>query len=393
VLAVAIVLIAAVMGLRVFDPWFVAALRDRTFDFYQRYAPRPYDASRVRVVVIDDVSLATYGQWPWPRTRLAAMTQRLFELGASVIAFDAIFPEPDSTSPGRHFIGLESGNAPEIEKLQVPGNQRDHDEVLAEVIKKAPVVLSFAATTPANNIRPPVKSGWAFMGTDPRMILTPFVGAVTNIPILDSASSGVGSFSATAGEDGVVRRIPMLASDGSKIYPSLVVEALRIALGGSTIIVRSVGKRPPELDQLRIGEVQIPLTGNGELWLRYDRDRPERYLSAKELLQPAEEAELRRRIEGHIVFIGVSAVGLGGSNITALGETVPGVSIHAQAVEQILDHSFLSRPHWTDGLEVWATMLLSATVTVLLLGLSPQFTFIVGGLAAALAVGASWATF
>src|SRR6266516_2065272 len=185
----------------------------------------------------------------------------------------------------------------------------------------------------------------------------------------------------------------MLASDGSRIYPSLVVEALRVALGRSTIVVRSTGKPHPELDQLSIGEFQVPLTGRGELWLRYDRDRQERYLSARKLLEPAEDAELRPRIAGHIVFIGVSAAGLGGSNVTALGETVPGVTIHAQAVEQILGRSFLSRPHWADGLEVGSTMGLSAAVTVLLLGLSPQFTFVVGGLASELSVGASWATF
>ncbi len=119
VLAVATFLIAAVTGLRVFDPWFVAALRDRTFDVYQRYAPRPYDAFRVRVVAIDDVSLAAYGQWPWPRTRLAAITQRLVELGASVVAFDIIFPEPDRTSPGDYLAGFDSGNETDLQKLKV----------------------------------------------------------------------------------------------------------------------------------------------------------------------------------------------------------------------------------------------------------------------------------
>src|ERR1700730_11718947 len=55
--------------LRAYDPWIVKELQERTFDAYQRLQPRPHAELPVRIVDIDEASIARYGQWPWPRTR------------------------------------------------------------------------------------------------------------------------------------------------------------------------------------------------------------------------------------------------------------------------------------------------------------------------------------
>ncbi|MGN6156608.1 MAG: CHASE2 domain-containing protein, partial [Devosia sp.] len=78
-----LVLVGLLALLRLADPLPVAAIRDIGFDFEQRLLPRPADQSPVRVIDIDDASLSKYGQWPWPRTLLATLTDRLNELGAA----------------------------------------------------------------------------------------------------------------------------------------------------------------------------------------------------------------------------------------------------------------------------------------------------------------------
>jgi len=90
-----LVLVALLALLRLADPLPVTAIRDIGFDFEQRLLPRPADQSPVRVVDIDEASLATYGQWPWPRTLLATLTDRLTELAAAVVGFDVLLPDPD----------------------------------------------------------------------------------------------------------------------------------------------------------------------------------------------------------------------------------------------------------------------------------------------------------
>src|SRR6478609_3826144 len=74
----------------------VERVRDVVFDTFQRLDPRAYDpAMPVRIVAIDDASLAKLGQWPWPRDVLARLTRKLAEAGAAVIAYDVVFGEPD----------------------------------------------------------------------------------------------------------------------------------------------------------------------------------------------------------------------------------------------------------------------------------------------------------
>ena len=94
------ILVAALL-VRIDDPQPVQLARFWTFDTYQRIAPRPYVPVPVRIVDIDDASLERIGQWPWPRSRVADMVDRLHEAGAAVVVFDILFAEPDRTSPGR----------------------------------------------------------------------------------------------------------------------------------------------------------------------------------------------------------------------------------------------------------------------------------------------------
>ena len=91
---------ALALAMIFYEPALVDSARDRLFDQYQRLSPRVNDATPVRVVEIDDAALEKYGQWPWPRHRLAEIVQKLDDAGAASIVLDIILAEPDRTSPG-----------------------------------------------------------------------------------------------------------------------------------------------------------------------------------------------------------------------------------------------------------------------------------------------------
>ena len=96
-LAFIFLLLSAVTIVRVIDPFFVRGLRLLSFDWYQRLHPEPYDRKiPVRIVDIDEASLARVGQWPWPRTTMRDLLLELNAKGAA--AFDILFVEPDRTS-------------------------------------------------------------------------------------------------------------------------------------------------------------------------------------------------------------------------------------------------------------------------------------------------------
>src|ERR1700692_242941 len=92
-------LLIGLAALRIADPAPVEELRVRTFDTFQRIDPRAKTAKPVTIVDIDEKSLAQFGQFPWPRTRIADLVASLTRLGAVVIAFDVIFAEPDRLNP------------------------------------------------------------------------------------------------------------------------------------------------------------------------------------------------------------------------------------------------------------------------------------------------------
>src|SRR4051812_40437477 len=100
--AVAFLVLLDALIIRAADPPALARLRDFAFDAYQRLKPRvPAADMPVRIVDIDEAALAEYGQWPWPRTIVATLVDKLVEKGAAVIAFDVIFAEPDRSSIAR----------------------------------------------------------------------------------------------------------------------------------------------------------------------------------------------------------------------------------------------------------------------------------------------------
>ncbi len=59
------------IGLRGADPFLLQDGRLKIFDLFQVLKPRLYDPAPVRLIDLDDESLARLGQWPWPRNLVA----------------------------------------------------------------------------------------------------------------------------------------------------------------------------------------------------------------------------------------------------------------------------------------------------------------------------------
>jgi CHASE2 domain-containing sensor protein len=91
--------------LLIYRPKFVQQTELRLYDAMLTDGASPPKTAVPVLVGVDEPSLAAYGQWPWPRYRLALLVRRIRELGAEVIALDVLMPEPDRTAP--EVIGAE----------------------------------------------------------------------------------------------------------------------------------------------------------------------------------------------------------------------------------------------------------------------------------------------
>jgi adenylate cyclase len=380
--------VAGFTVLRASDPQPLKLARDLTFDQYQRVAPRPFEDLPVRVVDIDEASLRKFGQWPWPRDRMAALVERLSEMGAATIAFDILFAEPDRLSPRTIMRDVPGIDPALLETLP------DNDAILAASIAGKPVVLGFALSN-EGDYRPQVKAGFAYTGESPTGAPPRMVSATPLRPELEANAAGIGHISLNPGSSSaVVRAVPLFLSDGEQLYPSLALEALRVAQGATTYVLAGVADVPDTITMIKVGDFEVPVTAAGELWLHVTPDRAERYVSASDVLATGGAApEVRAAVEGNIVFVGTSASGLQDIRTTALGQNVAGVSLHAQTVEQILSGRFLARPDWADGLEILSIAVAGTLLVVLTIFISPGVALLCGLLITASGLVASWLAF
>ncbi|MBL8790527.1 MAG: adenylate/guanylate cyclase domain-containing protein [Rhizobiales bacterium] len=350
-----VVLIGLLTFMRSSDPALIASLRGSGFDTLQRIWPREMsEAQPVRIIDIDEASLGEVGQWPWPRSTLAALTNELIDLGAAAVAFDIVFPEPDRMSPRKVLATPEAQEALKAASATLdPTTLPDNDETFATAIRGRPVVLAFASSGGSRTKAPPLKAGFAQTGEDALDAAPRLLAITTNLPILDAAAAGVGSMNISlATDEGVARQIPFLLGDGERLYPSLAAETLRVAQGAETLLVHASPDTRNAIESLVVGDLEVPLSESGQFYVYYRPDPRDLYVPAARVLSGKERDALRPLIEGHVVFVGTSAVGLLDVRTSALGETVPGVSVHAQAIEQVLSGTFLTRPEWAAGAEI-----------------------------------------
>jgi adenylate cyclase len=379
-----LVLVLLLTGLRIADPYPLQVARQVAFDTFERLKPRTGSEGPVRVVDIDEASLSKLGQWPWPRDRLALLTDRLTQLGAAAIGFDVLFPEPDRLSP-KALAALVPG----LDATSLP----DNDATFAAAVRKGHVVLGFSRATNAGPMTGGPKGGIAISGSDPTPALPQLSGAVVPLPVLRDAAQGLGSLSLETEESAsVVRRLPLLWAAGKSLFPTLAIETLRVAFGADTLVVLGDTTDSHTMEGLRVGSLTIPTTASGDLWLYYRTPDPRLYVSAADILGDNWQASAPK-IKGEIVLIGSSASGLLDLHETALGNAVPGVSIQAEAIDQIVNQTFLSRADWVQGLELLSFALAGAILVLIVLRLGPLAGLIVGaGLVAAMLAG-TWVLF
>lgn len=393
--------LVALLGLRGWDPLPVEIVRVRAFDMYQTLKPRVQTESLVKIVDIDEESLAQLGQWPWPRTIVADLLLKIFQNGGVVVGLDILFAEPDRMSPpslANYLSGLDADAKAYLRSLP------DSDDELADMIAKTRVVVGRGVTdTPAKDqfaddegeITKRYRAALAKKGKDPGPDVPAYRGLATNIPRFENTAAGQGVFSLEPESDGIVRRIPALYKVGDDLMPALSLEVLRVATGNSTIVIDT---NEAGIDSVIVGGVKVPTDGSGQMWL-YSSPRPaNRLVSAKAVLDGKIEPGI---LSGKVILIGTTAVGLRDFRSTPVNGSVPGVEIHAQLIETILaeaikqplEQSFLVRPNFAIGAELFLTLFAVLLVIFLTPRLGSVKTMIFGAVLMGAMVGTSWFLF
>jgi CHASE2 domain-containing sensor protein/nitrogen-specific signal transduction histidine kinase len=328
-------------GIYLYPPFLLDDLNRRAYDVLLGSAHRLQTSGRVVIVDIDERSLARFGRWPWPRSRLAQLVEKIGALGAASVGIDMIFAEPDETpqSPTER-----SSAALANEPRAGPGALTPNDAALAAVLGRGAFILGYhlrfgkerkGQGCVLHAIPAVFQQG---PGDRARPALFQASGVLCSLPGLAQAATGSGFLNATVDADGILRRMPLIIAYNGLIYPSLGLATLVPALGIRHFVLRTnhVGT-----ESLALDDVIVPLDSMGGLLLHFRGEKQSfPYISAADVL---EDRVAEGMIRDRIVFLGTSAPGLGDSVATPFDTRFPGVEVHAIVADTILRRDFIRR--------------------------------------------------
>ena len=305
----ALITLALVTTLRIADPTFIESVRLRYFDTL--VTSRAPESIGVSVVNIDEKALEKYGQFPFSRDIYASIIRDLYRRNAGLVVFNVLTPDRDRMG-------------------------RDSDYVQA--LRQYPVILPNIGSTNQRNT--PKVPGSVVIGPFAEQFID-YPGIIANIPEVERSAVGVGLVNTLPEVDGVVRRMPMVASSQGKLYPSLAMEVLRVAGGDTTFQVK--------INENGVEKMRIPKFGPiatdslSRIWIDWSL-KPDVYSLT----------DLPKDFDGEIVIVGVSAQGLSNPVATSLGEMLP-QDLQAAVLGTVIankDRPAITRPDWADGAEI-----------------------------------------
>ena len=322
--------------LKTFNPNFIKSISFLSFDLYQKVIPLRKQDSDVIIIDIDEKSLGKFGQFPWNRSIFAKIIENVNEANPKAIGFDVFFSEKDKQSPEEI---IKSYNILSGDVINYLTNIKGHDENFRQQLKNSKSVLAVLGSSVSSHSSydRKAKAKFLFKGGDPNEYTFNYPYSIGSLEKLEKSVKGLGSISFLDQTDGIIRSLPLIVRFNKKIYPTMGLEMVRVGLDQKNLYV--------ELDDVGVKRIsvrpyKILTDDNGIFWIRYKNPQKSQYISASSVFDGNFD---KTRFKDKFVLIGASAQGLFDLVKTPLGITLPGVEVHANVIENILDQSYLLR--------------------------------------------------
>ena len=362
------ILLVILITVKIINPSFVKSISYLSFDVYQKIFSEKKETDVV-IVDIDEKSLGKFGQFPWNRNVFAKILDELNNSDPKAIGFDIFFTEKDKQSPDAIIksYNLIPSDVSELQNLKGP------DQVFSEKLKESKSVIAvLGSNVPSHsNYDRKAKARFLSKGGDPKNFSYSYPHSIGSLEILEKNVKGLGSISFLDQLDGIIRSLPMIVRFDNKLYPTMGLEMVRVGSKQKNIYI--------ELNELGIQRVsarphKIKTDPNGIIWIKYKKSSKSQYISASEVYDGNFEKNL---FNNKYVLIGASAQGLFDLVKTPLGITVPGVEVHANVIENILDQSYLIRNPNTYLFELLFSIVVALLTFILSQKIKPKFSLLI----------------
>jgi len=363
---------------------FLHTMELKAYDLHFRTRGKVKPGNEVAIVAIDQKSIDGIGRWPWPRTRIAQLIERLDSYKVKVIAFDVTFSEPDESSGVSVMRGIKERFTDKDVKaaFETAVEEADNDARFAKVLKNSPSTIlgyffftgedelmkSKSKTLKMAEYRIPSRftSVRSLDGSDKKPPIPQAIAVERNIPILQDASPDFGNFNIFPDNDGTVRWIPLAMQFRDDIYPHLSLEAVRRYMGSPPLMMNVAEYG---VDSIKVGNHTIPTDEQGRLLVNYRGPQNTfPYYSVVDVINGTVPAEA---LKDKIVLVGATAVGIYDMRVTPFSGTFPGVEVHANSIDNILRGDAISRPDWIVVFDLAAIIGLGLILSYVISRISP----------------------
>ncbi len=377
-----LVILLLLISLKILNPSFIKSVSYLSFDLYQKVFVEKKD-SEVVIIDIDENSLGKFGQFPWNRLVFAKILDQLNKSNPKAIGFDIFFTEKDRQSPEAIMksYNLIPSDIAEIEKLKSP------DDVFSEKLKENNSIIAvLGSNVPSHsNYDRKAKARFLSKGGDPKQFTYSYPYSIGSLEKLESNVKGLGSISFLDQSDGIIRSLPLVVQFNKKIYPTMGLEMVRVGSKQKNIYV--------ELNEVGIERIsarphKIQSDPNGIIWIKYKKPDKKQYISAQDVYDGKFQSDF---FKDKYVLIGASAQGLFDLVKIPLGVTVPGVEVHANVIENILDKSYLIRNPNTYIFELLFSIIVAFITFILSQKIKPKYSLSIffGNILAIIIIGFS----
>ena len=377
------VLLIFLIVLKFINPSFIKSISFISFDLYQKVFPLEKRETDVIIIDIDEKSLGKFGQFPWSRSVFAKIIENVKVSEPKAIGFDIFFSEKDKQSP-EEIIKAYNLIPTDVSELQ---NIKGHDEIFREQLEKSKSVIAvLGSSVPSHGTHDrSAKARFLSKGGDPKNFTYAYPYSIGSLEKLEKSAKGLGSISFLDQTDGIIRSLPLLVRFENKLYPTMGLEMIRVGSNQKNIYI--------EMNEIGINRIssrphKIYSDPNGIIWIRYKKSLKSQYISASSVFDGKFD---NARFKNKYVLIGASAQGLFDLVKTPLGVTIPGVEVHGNVIENILDQSYLVRNPNTYLFELLFSILVAVITFFLSQKIKPKYSLSIffGSLVTVIIIGFS----
>lgn len=263
-------------------------------------------------IAVDEPSVNRFGRWPWDRSILAKGFEKLDQ--ADAVMIDMIFSEPTSAQEDQR-LGESLASIPSVCGFFLRHNATQNvDEEQRELL--------FDSTLERLQTEVDTYGSPHFGKGD--------YAEVNSAEILQNCAIS-GSFTTERDQDALFRRYPIAYYFDGMLFPSLGVQALRLAFNSDLKRI--------DANHLSLLEQEIPLDDNGFAYLNYYEKSAYKELSFEKLYDGDYPVDF---FKGKIIIIGITEVGATDVRATPKG-TMSGALLHYTFVSNLLNGELIKR--------------------------------------------------